>query len=65
MRDKELRREFEEFTKEARVGHECLHFWLREHAERIRSLEEYLGVKYEYVKPLEGKYIHRKVEPGE
>jgi hypothetical protein len=33
--------------------------------ERIGSLEEFLGVKCEYVKPLEGKYIHRKVEPSE
>ena len=61
MKDKELRKKFDEFQKKARVDHECLRFWLHEHEERIRSLEKYLGVQYEYVKPLEGKYIHRKV----
>ena len=65
MKDKALREKFDEFQKEARVGQECLHFWVREQEERIKSLEEYLGVKYEYIKPLEGKYIHRKVESGE
>ena len=58
MKDKELRERFS-------VGQERLYGLLHEHEERIRSLEKYLGVQYEYVKPLEGKYIHRKVEPGE
>jgi len=33
--------------------------------ERIGSLEEFLGVKCEYIEPVDGKHVHRKVEPSE
>jgi hypothetical protein len=61
MKDKELREKFEILQED--------HAWAKDLVDylmlRVSSLENYIGVKYEYVKPLEGKYIHRKVEPSE
>lgn len=65
MKDKELRESVAALRKEWDEWKRYDRDWSSRWVGRIASLEEALGFRYEYVKPIEGKYMHRKVKRGE
>ncbi|MFA5377368.1 MAG: hypothetical protein WC455_16575 [Dehalococcoidia bacterium] len=65
MKDKELRESFEKFLQEWEEWKRCDRKWSVRLVNRIYSIENNLGLTYEYVEPVEGRFVHRKVEPSE